>query len=158
MSDFSPATWVATIKQRGWRTCVDSLVRRLPFASRLPLAKFLRFAAVGVLGTAAHYLVLGALVELAGIAVLTATTAGFLTGAIVNYLLNRRVTFASDASHAVALPKFFLVVIAGAGLNCLIVALLVHGTGVHYFIAQLVATASVLLWNFAGNHLWTFRE
>jgi len=144
--------------QRGWQAHFAGMTRRLPILQRMPLAKFLRFAAVGVLGTAAHYLVLGALVELAGVPVLTATTAGFATGAIVNYLLNRRVTFASDASHADALPKFLTVVTLGAGFNWLIVALLVHGAGIHYFIAQLAATATVLLWNFAGNHLWTFRE
>ena len=158
MTDSSPAAGITTIKQRAWHACIDGLARRLPVMNLLPFAKFLSFATVGVLGTAAHYTVLGALVEFAGVAVLTGTTVGFVTGAIVNYLLNRRITFASDASHAVALPKFLTVAVLGAGLNWLIVDLLVHGAEIHYFIAQLAATATVLLWNFTGNHLWTFRE
>ena len=144
--------------QRGRQTHFAGLAKRLPILQRLPFEKFIHFAAVGGLGTAAHYLVLGALVELAGTPVLAATTAGAVAGAVVNYVLNRRVTFTSDASHAVALPKFLMVATAGAGLNWVMVALLLHGAGIHYVIAQLAATATVLLLTFAGNHLWTFRE
>ena len=51
---------------------------------------------------------------------------GFATGAVVNYILNRRVTFVSEVSHVLALPKFLMVTALGAGLNWLIVGLLVH--------------------------------
>ena len=57
------------------------------------ISRFLRFALVGIFGTAAHYTVLVSLVEVYGVPVLFATTAGFLTGALVNYILNRRFTF-----------------------------------------------------------------
>jgi len=129
-----------------------------PLLRRLPAAKFMRFAAVGVVGTAAHYVVLTVLVELAGVAVLTATTMGFVTGAVVNYVLNRRFTFDSEASHSVALPKFMTVAAVGAAINWLIVALLAGAAGLHYLLAQLAATATVLLWNFGVNLVWTFRE
>jgi putative flippase GtrA len=125
----------------------------------LPLSsKFLRFAAVGLVGTAAHYSVLTALVELAGNPVVLATTLGFGVGALVNYLLNRRFTFASAARHAVALPKFLLIAAAGAVLNAAIVAWLLGHVPVHYLVIQLAATGIVLLWNFAANALWTFRR
>jgi putative flippase GtrA len=122
------------------------------------VGQFVRFATVGVVGTAAHYSVLTALVELAGVAVLPATTAGFLVGALVNYALNRRFTFASSARHVVALPKFLLIVAIGALLNAAIVAVLLPRVPVHYLVIQLAATGVVLLWNFIGNYLWTFRR
>jgi putative flippase GtrA len=123
------------------------------------LAKhFFRFALVGVCGTGAHYGVLWVLVERVGIPVLAATSVGFIAGALVNYSLNRRFTFASDASHVEALPKFLAIVAVGAIFNWLIVAWLLPRWQVHYLLIQLLATGTVLLWNFIGNYLWTFRK
>lgn len=119
--------------------------------------QFLTFTLVGAFGTAAHYLVLAALVEAFGVQVLAATTAGFVCGAIVNYVLNRRYTFDSSARHAVALPKFLTVATLGAGINWLVMAVLTSVAGLHYMVAQLLATATVLAWNFIANHAWTFR-
>ena len=130
--------------------------------SRRPLRspswrQFLTFTLVGAFGTAAHYVVLATLVEVFGVQVLAATTAGFACGAIVNYVLNRRYTFNSSARHAVALPKFLTVATLGAGINWLVMALLTGVAGLHYMVAQLLATATVLAWNFIANHAWTFR-
>ena len=135
------------------RATVTSLQR-----FHVPARQFLTFALVGVVGTAAHYLVLVTLVEALNVPVLPATTAGFICGAIVNYVLNRRFTFNSDTEHSVALPKFLAVAILGAGINWLVVSLLLELLGLHYLLAQLAATATVLIWNFAANYLWTFRR
>lgn len=123
----------------------------------LPLRQFLTFGLVGLVGTAAHYLVLAFLVELLASPVLLATTTGFVVGAVVNYVLNRRFTFSSTAPHHIALPKFLTVAAAGAVLNGAVVGLLVALTPWHYLLAQLLATAVVLVWNFVANLLWTFR-
>jgi len=158
MTDSAPLREDRPATNSDWQAHLRSIARHIPGAGLVPIEKFMRFAAVGVFGTAAHYLVLGTLVEFARTPVLAATTVGFATGAVVNYILNRRVTFVSEVSHVLALPKFLMVSALGAGLNWLIVGLLVHRADCHYFIAQIAATATVLLWNFAGNHLWTFRE
>jgi putative flippase GtrA len=121
------------------------------------LVKFLRFALVGLVGTAAHFMMLTALVELAGLPVVLATTMGFCVGALVNYTLNHRFTFASTEKHTVALPKFLTISAASAVFNALIVAWLLHHVPVHYLIIQMVSTGTVLLWNFGANYLWTFR-
>jgi putative flippase GtrA len=127
-------------------------------ALRNLLRHFVCFALVGVCGTGAHYAVLWILVERAGVPVLAATSIGYTVGAAVNYTLNRRFTFTSDASHVEALPKFTIIVVAGAILNGLIVAWLLARWQVHYMLMQLLATGTVLLWNFIGNYLWTFRK
>lgn len=121
------------------------------------LTQFLAFAIVGLFGTAAHYVVLWALVEISDVPVVAATTAGFVVGAIVNYVLNRRFTFVSKATHAAALPKFLTVATFGATINALVVAWLIEHTDIYYLIAQLFATGAVLVWNFAANYAWTFR-
>jgi len=122
------------------------------------LARFMGFAVIGAIGTAAHYSVLSILVELFHVSILVATTAGSITGAVVNYILNRRFTFVSDAKHSVALPKFLTVAAVGAACNWLVVAWLLQHVGWHYLLIQLFATSVVLLWNFAANSLWTFRS
>lgn len=126
--------------------------------SRTAFSHFMRFAAVGICGTAAHYSVLWTLVEYAAMPVLIATSIGFGVGALVNYALNRRFTFDSDATHTDALPKFMTVALLGLVLNALIVKVLNVHFGIHYMLAQVFATGTVLVWNFAVNYLWTFRR
>ncbi len=119
--------------------------------------QFLTFAAVGAVGTAAHYATLVLLVEALRTSPIVGTTIGFVCGAVVNYLLNRRFTFASARNHQTALPQFLCVAALGAGLNYVAVATLTSWPGVHYLVAQAIATCFVLLWNFLANRYWTFR-
>lgn len=118
--------------------------------------QFLRFATVGAVATAAHYSVLIALKELAGVGPLIATTCGFGVGAVVSYSLNRIFTFATRPSYGRGLVKFLIVVGVGALLNVSIVAFFIE-QGLHYLIAQLIATGIVLIWNFTGARLVVFR-
>jgi putative flippase GtrA len=123
---------------------------------KLPGAQFTRFAMAGGAGTCVHYLVLIALVSLAGIAPGRAAFAGAAVGACVIYLLNRRYTFASSRSHAQALPRFALMAAAGAALNGALVGLL-SGAGVYFLLAQVIATGAILVINFVLSKLWIFR-
>lgn len=119
-------------------------------------AQFLRFASIGAIATAVHYALLITLVRSGAATPPIATTVGFSLGALVNYLLNYRYTFESDKPHLDALPKFITTALCGAALNYLVVRAGI-ALGQHYLIAQLGATALVLLWNFWVNRLWTFR-
>ena len=120
--------------------------------------QFIRFAGVGAAATAVHYLTLIILVEIAMANALLASAAGYTVGAFVNYILNYHYTFGSDKPHREAMTKFFAVALVGLGLNSLIMALMTKGLELHYFVGQVIATGLVLLFNFAGNRWWTFRE
>jgi putative flippase GtrA len=120
--------------------------------------QFTRFAGVGVVGTAAHYAVLIALVERAGIDSVIASTLGFVAGAFVNYCLNRTFTFASPVAFLPGMAKFFVIATLGAVLNAGLMLALVHYARLHYVVAQLLATSVVLVWNFVGNRIWTFAH
>lgn len=120
------------------------------------LAQFLKFAAGGAVGTACHYAVLVLWVEACGWPVVPGTLAGFVTGALVNYLIARRFVFQSDRPHQHALPRFAAIAAAGAAINTAIVGLL-YGTGLHYLLAQVCATGAVLVGNYLANRHWTFR-
>jgi putative flippase GtrA len=110
----------------------------------------------GGAGTAVHYLVLIALVSLAGAPPGRAAFLGAAFGACVIYLLNRRYTFASSRSHVQALPRFALMAITGAVLNGVLVGLL-SSAGMHFLLAQLLATGLILVINFIVSKCWIFR-
>lgn len=119
--------------------------------------QFLRFAAVGAIGTGFHYMALFLLVEYFHTGAVLASSAGFVLGAVINYFLNYRFTFASEKLHGETLPKFFLVAILGLPLNSGVMAFYTVVIPVHYLLAQLIATGIVLVWNFTANRIWTFR-
>lgn len=118
--------------------------------------QFLRFLLVGGLCTALQYLVLVAAVELARTDPLLASGAGFVLSAVLNYLLNRRFTWASQAGHRIAIRRFALVVGSGLLLNLLGMRLLHGYLHWHYVPAQVLTTVATLGWNFAWHRSWTF--
>ncbi len=120
--------------------------------------QFGTFAMVGLVGTAAHYSLLYALVEWVRVDPVIASGWGALAGLIVNYYLNHGFTFKSELSHWHAFPKFALIAGLGLSLNIVLMAWLVDGMKIYYMFAQIVVTGIVLVWNFIGNRLWTFNE
>lgn len=127
-----------------------------PFLAQL-VRQFFAFAAVGLVGTAAHYSVLVALHELLGVDPVLASSTGFVTGGFVNYYLNYTITFRSNKRHHAALAQFFTIAGIGLGVNTALMALFVKALGAPYLPAQIVTTGLVLVWHFLGNRFWTFR-
>jgi putative flippase GtrA len=129
----------------------------LPAPSSPPLApQFLRYASAGAVGTGVHYTLLIALVQLAHVGAVAASTAGAIAGAIINYALNHRFTFASTRKHRIALPRFALVSVLGIALNGLVLAATLALLEPPYVIAQIVATGAVLAAGYLANRVWTF--
>ncbi len=118
----------------------------------------MRFALVGALCTGIQYLLLAIGVEWLGLGAVIASTLGYLVSAAANYLLNRRYTYASSAPHARLVWKFVVVLATGLTLNALFMQLLQGYLQWHYVLAQLVATAGNLLWNFCAHRYWTFSR
>jgi putative flippase GtrA len=133
------------------------LDRMLEPSRRLLLRQFLGFAAVGVVGTAAHFATLLVLVQKFRLDPVWSSVIGFIVGAVVNYLLSYRVVFRSRKRHVEAMGQFFTVAGVGLLLNAAIMAFAVQVLNLHYLLSQILATGMVLLWNFAGNRFWTFR-
>jgi putative flippase GtrA len=119
-------------------------------------SQFVLFALVGCAAAVGHYGVLILLAEWAAVPPVPASAAGFIVGAAVSYALNYRFVFRSGKSHAPTLAKFLTVATIGLGLNSAIMAALTTGLEFHYLLAQIAATASVMVWSYAGNRCWTF--
>ena len=117
---------------------------------------FIRYTAVGAVATAAHYLLLVLCVEQGGWPAFVASGFGAVLGAQVAYAGNRWFTFAHRGSVSSSWPRFQATALLGALLGMALVALGVR-MGIHYLIAQAVATLAGLVLTFAINRYWTFR-
>ena len=120
--------------------------------------QFLGYACVGAIGTAVQYALLVVGVSLFGVAPVIASSVGAVLGAITNYVLNYRFTFRSSKAHSAALAKFFVVALVGLVINGAVVDATMRFFGAHYLVAQVIATAAVLLSGFVANRIWTFKE
>jgi putative flippase GtrA len=118
--------------------------------------RFIRYGVVGALATATHYVMLVLCVESAGWPAWLGSGLGAAIGAQVAYLGNRRYTFAHRGAIGESWLKFQGTALLGALLGMAIVAAGVH-VGLHYLLAQVVATAAMLVLTFAINRAWSFR-
>lgn len=122
------------------------------------MQRFLSFASIGVVATCIHYLILVVGVQLIRLDPVLASTVGFVTAALVNYLLNRRYTFRSRKSHVEAITKFFSVALVGLMLNGTLLAAGTELLRLNYLLSQMIASVLVLIWNYSANATWTFAE
>lgn len=120
--------------------------------------QFAAFSGVGIVAALVHYGLLVGLVEGAGVAPVPATLAGYIAGGIVSYLLNRRLTYASERPHAEAGWRFAIVAGVGFLLTWGLMHVFTERMGLPYLPMQVVTTGIVLFWSFLANRIWTFRE
>jgi putative flippase GtrA len=133
------------------------------------LARFLRFAVVGVSATTIDLGLFYLLVTEWGwqtpALLLAAKSLSFGLGVTNGFLWNRWWTFQATAGHApTQYVKFLLVNLIGLALDNGIVqlAFLIGRSWLPLklltLIAGLLAIPPVALWNFAAHSLWTFKE
>jgi putative flippase GtrA len=96
--------------------------------------------------------------EKAGINKYIANSTGFVLAASSNYFWNRIWTFQSDSQLIVKeYVSFFLISVAGLGINNFIIFLLNDRMRLNFYLAKLIAVGVVTCWNFIMNYLITFR-
>jgi len=120
------------------------------------LRTFLRFVCVGGSATALQYLLLVVLVVETGWTPVIASSLAYAISTVFNYALSRSFTFRSHRAHASALPRFVLVSVIGIGINALVVWLSFNQLGLHYLLAQALATVMTLGWNYTAARNWAF--
>lgn len=119
--------------------------------------RFLQYAAVGAVATAAHYAILVGLVEAGVLAPPRAAALGAWVGAQVAFAGNAAFTFRGAGAGVAAWLRFQITAVVGAVLSFALVALGV-GVGLHYLLAQIVATLINLLVTFEINRRWSFAS
>ena len=122
-----------------------------------PLARQLTsFFWIGLVAAVAHYGVLIGLVEAGKADPVPATLLGYVAGGVLSYVLNRRLTYASDRPHAEAGWRFAVVAAVGFALTWAFMHAFTRWLGIPYLPAQLATTGIVLVWSFLAHKLWTF--
>ena len=117
--------------------------------------RFIRYCVVGAMATATHYALLVAAVALAGWPAWIGAGTGAVVGAQVAYLGNSRYTFTGPACGRTAWWRFQATAGIGALASMAVVGAAV-GSGWHYLVAQVLATAVALWLTFAVNRHWAF--
>ena len=127
----------------------------MPGPQRPQAPAWLKYLAVGGVATIAHYALLVALVEWAGWMPAWAAGAGAALGAQVGFVGNRVFTFGHQGPWLPAWWRFQLTALLGGAVSIAVVA---AGTrlGLHYLLAQALATLLALLLTYLINKRWAF--
>ncbi|WP_052405765.1 GtrA family protein [Paraburkholderia heleia] len=120
--------------------------------------RFVVYAGVGAIGTGAQYAILIAMVHAGLASAAVSSMAGAGAGAIVNYSLNRQITFRSNSNPMSTAPKFAIIALLGVLMNGVCMKFFTAIPGLNYLLAQLVTTALVLGLTYLLNSKWTFNE
>lgn len=122
-------------------------------------ARFGRFAAVGASGVVVNALALLLFVEAFGWPVLAASLLAIELSTLSNWFLNRHWTWNDRDDTALhSLAKYHGVAVVGMAMQWLVLAVTVSTTSVHYLVGTVLGVAAATAWNFAGNHLFSFRD
>jgi len=138
--------------------------------------RFLKFAAVGAIGSVIDILIMNLLTHLFNMRLVFAGTLSLICAIISNFLLNRYWTYPDSRSRHFLhqLSMFFLVNVIGIGIRIPIlhfvepfmavefegVAHLSHATAESLAknATLLLAIGVVMLWNFFINRYWTYND
>jgi putative flippase GtrA len=136
-----------------------SLAYRIGAAARRP-ASWIQLLKFGLVGGSGYLINLAVFALLAGsleVHHAAAAVGAFGVAVTNNFLWNRYWTFGPGEGPAhFQAARFFAVSLASLGLNIAVLELLIanHVTG--ELVAQAIAVAAAMPFNFLGNKLWTF--
>jgi putative flippase GtrA len=126
-------------------------------AGNISRRSFFSFLLVGGGATLLQYLIMAALMFAMGMEATVASSTGFLISAVFNYWANARFTFSGQHDHRASALKFGATLCAALAINALTLELLLK-FGAPVWLAQLIATGVVFVWNYIINAVWTFRK
>ncbi len=114
------------------------------------------YCIAGGFATASHYATTVLAVEVGGVLPLFASMLGFAVGANVKYALNYFFTFRSTAAHGPATVRFGGLLAILFVLNAAIFYALNDLAGLHYALAQVIATIALIPLGYLIARFWVF--
>lgn len=139
-------------------TPATELAYRIGAAARRP-ASWLQLLKFGLVGCSGYVINLGVFAVLAGNLTLhhsLAAVGAFCVAVTNNFLWNRHWTFdAGEERASFQAVRFLVVSVASLVVNLAVLEALVAGD-VGILLAQAIAVAVAMPFNFVGNKLWTF--
>ncbi len=123
------------------------------------LQKFIKFGIVGMIGMCIDFGLTWFLKEKIRINKYVANACGFSLAVVNNYLLNRFWTFHSNSKNwGAELGLFVLFSLIGLLLNTLFIGLFNGKFQIPFYLAKLMATGLVFIWNFTSNNYFNFHH
>jgi dolichol-phosphate mannosyltransferase len=135
------------------------LAYRIGAAARRPDSwiQLAKFGLVGGSGYLINLVVFALLAGALGVHHIAAAIGAFCVAVTNNFVLNRYWTFGPGEGPAhFQAARFFLVSLASLGLNIAVLELLIFNELTGELVAQAIAVAVAMPFNFLGNKLWTF--
>ncbi len=128
-------------------------------ANQLLLREMVKFAIVGLVGTAVDMGLLNLIHLKLGTSLYWAVFWGFAVATITVYVLNNHWTYRRLGLpfQTQTLSKYTVVAAVGLAITEGIIHLLAVENGLYYNLAKVIAIVIVFFWNFFGNRYWTFR-
>lgn len=121
------------------------------------LNRFVRFALLGLLPTAAYYLLVISLVETGMLGAALSMPIGFIAAVVLSYQLNKRFTWKPNTSRSSHFRLYVLISVFGAVTNYLLFILIVQWLELSYIVAVLAVTIVIPVQNFALNEKFNFK-
>jgi len=119
--------------------------------------QLLKFGLVGGSGYLINLAVFAVLTDNAGVHHAVAAIGAFAVAVTNNFLWNRYWTFGAATGRAgFQAVRFFAVSLASLALNLVVLEALVSSGTCGALVAQAIAVAVAMPFNFLGNRLWTF--
>ncbi len=137
----------------------SELAYRIGAAARRPASwvQLFKFGLVGGTGYLVNLGVFALLADTAGAHYALAAVAAFCVAVSNNFFWNRHWTFAAGDGHpGFQAARFFTVSFAALLINLAVLEALVAGSSLRVLVAQAIAVAVAMPFNFLGNKLWTF--
>lgn len=123
------------------------------------LKKAARFVVVGISNTLLDFAVFTVLAQLLSVNVYLAQVAGYCTGTVNSYVLNRSWTFrARERFFSPALVRFLCLNLGMLLLSTGLLYLFFDVAGLPKLIAKAGATGVIMVVSFLCNRFWVFRE
>jgi dolichol-phosphate mannosyltransferase len=135
------------------------LAYRIGAAARRPDSwiQLAKFGLVGGSGYLINLVVFALLAGALGVHHIAAAIGAFCVAVTNNFILNRYWTFGPGEGPAhFQAARFFIVSLASLGLNIAVLELLISNDLTGELVAQAIAVAVAMPFNFLGNKLWTF--
>lgn len=140
-------------------TPTTELAYRIGAAARRPASwmQLLKFGLVGCSGYVINLAVFSILTASLGMHHIAAAVGAFAVAVASNFVWNRHWTFEPGEDHpAFQAARFFTVSLGALLINLAVLEALVSGTSLEGLVAQAIAVAVAMPFNFLGNKLWTF--
>ncbi|WP_316668462.1 GtrA family protein [uncultured Propionibacterium sp.] len=123
------------------------------------LRQLISYGLLGGLGAISDFLIYTGMVHFTPLShvPVAANMISVLTGILVSFLLNSRITFRTRDNIFKRGVRFFTVGLSGLALSTSLLAILTHGAGMDPIIAKLITMPPVVLFQFLANRFWSFR-